>query len=87
MTILHILSNQWKLGLILFCDLNIPKMTRIKLDEDRIWLVPLSSLVEPCFVTYNYNYCDRQNENDKCKHDSTAIVIKSMSKWSDLFIG
>ena len=64
-----------------------PIMTRIKLDEDRIWLVPLSSLVEPCFVTYNYNYCDRQNENDKCENDSTAIVIKSMLKWSDLFIG
>ena len=57
-----------------------PIITRIKLDEDRIWLVPLSSLVEPCFVAYNYNYCDRQNENDKCEHDSTVIVIKSMSE-------
>ena len=48
-------------------------ITRIKLDEDRIWLVPLSSIVGPCYVVYNYNYCDRQNENDRCKHDSTAI--------------
>ena len=61
-------------------------ITRIKLDEERIWLVPLSSLVEPCYVVYNYNYCERQNENDKCEHDSTAFVIKSVKEWSNLFI-
>jgi len=61
-------------------------ITRIKIDEDRIWLIPLSSLVDPCYVVYNFNYCERQNENDICEHDSTAFVIKSVKEWSNLFI-
>ena len=61
-------------------------ITRIKLDEERIWLVPLSSIVDPCYVVYNYNYCDRHDENDICEHDGTAYVIKSVSEWSELFI-
>ena len=61
-------------------------ITRIKLDEERICLVPISSLVESCYVVYNYNYCERRDENEKCEHDSTAFVIKPVSEWSQLFI-
>ena len=53
-------------------------ITRIKLDQERIWLVPLAALVKPCFVIYNKNYCEQQNDNDACEHDSTAYIIKPM---------
>ena len=64
------------------CDM----ITRIKLDEERIWLVPLLSLVNPCFVVYNRNYCDQMNNNDTCEHDSTAYIVKPMVEWSDCFL-
>ena len=63
-----------------------PIITRIKLDDDRIWLVPISSLFEPCYSIYNYNYCDRKNDNDTCEHDCTAIVMKPVCEWSQLFL-
>ena len=56
-------------------------ITRIKLDEDRIWLVPLFlSLVKPCFVIHNKNHCEQNTENDMCDHDSTVYIMKSMNK-------
>ena len=64
------------------CDV----ITRIKLDGDRIWLVPLSSLVKPCFVVHNKNYCDQTNENDTCEHDSTAYIMKPIHEWSNSFL-
>ena len=64
------------------CDV----ITRIKIDEDRIWLVPLSSLVKPCFVVHNKNYCDQTNENDTCEHDSTAYIMKPIHEWSNSFL-
>ena len=60
------------------CDM----ITRIKLDEDMIWLVPLLSHVNPCFDIYNKNYCEQKNENDTCEHDSTAYIMKPMNEWS-----
>ena len=60
-------------------------ITRIKLDEERIWLVPLVALVRPCFVVYNKNYCEQQNDSDACEHDSSAYIIKSMEEWSEHF--
>ena len=67
----------------LTCDI----ITRIKLDEDRIWLVPLSALVGPCFVIYNKNYCEQKNDNDTCEHDSSAYIInKPMNDWSESFL-
>ena len=60
-------------------------ITRIKLDQERIWLVPLAALVKPCFVIYNNNYCEQQNDSDACEHDSTAYIIKPMVDWSDSF--
>ena len=60
-------------------------ITRIRLDEERIWLVPLAALVRPCFVIYNKNYCEQQNDSDTCEHDSSAYIIKSMEEWSEYF--
>ena len=64
----------------------IDMIVRIELDEDCIWLVPLSSLVKPCFVIYNRNYCDNIDENDICEHDSTAYIVKPMREWPECFI-
>ena len=65
-----------------YCDV----ITRIRIDEDRIWLVPLSSLVKPCFVIHNKNYCEQKNENDAYEHDSTAYIVKPMNEWSNSFL-
>ena len=59
----------------LTCDL----IKRIKLDEETIWLVPLSALVGPCFVIYNKNYCKDKNNNESYEHDSSAYIIKPMN--------
>ena len=56
-------------------------ITRIKLNEDRIWLVPLLSLVNPRFSIHNKNYCEQKNQNDACEHDSTAYIMKPMYEW------
>ena len=66
----------------LTCDM----ITRIKLDEDRIWLVPLLSLFSPCFVIHNKNYCEQMNENEACEHDSTAYIMKPINEWSKSFL-
>ena len=61
-------------------------ITRIKIDKERIWLVPFAALVKPCFVTYNKNYCEHKNDSDSCEHDSTAYIIKPMKDWADSFL-
>ena len=55
--------------------------TRVKLYADKdMWMVPLSTLVGPCFVAYNKNY------NGDMRDDRTEYVVKSMSQWTDEFI-
>ncbi len=43
--------------------IHVDMITRIKLDEECIWLVPLSLLVKPYFVIYNKNYKEILNYN------------------------
>ena len=55
--------------------------TRIKLHDDNdLWMVPLSTLVGPCFVVCNKDYNGDQST------DRTAYVVKPMTKWADEFI-
>ena len=55
--------------------------TRIKLhDENDLWMVPLSTLVGPCFVVCNKDYNGDQST------DRTVYVVKPMTKWADEFI-
>ena len=61
-------------------------ITRIKIDEDKIWLVPLAALVAPCYVIHNKNYYGHVDENDICEYDSTAYVVKAMCHWADIFM-
>ena len=61
-------------------------ITRIKIDEERIWSVPLAALVKPCFVIYNKNFCEQKNNSDACEHDSTGYIIKPMEEWSESFL-
>ena len=59
---------------------------RIKLDEECIWLVPLSSLVKPCFVIYNKHYIGNLNDNSQHGEENQAYVVKPMKEWSDIFL-
>ena len=61
------------------CDM----ITRIKLDKGVIWLVPLLSLVNPCFFIHNKNYCEQKNENDMCEHAGTVYIMKPINEWSN----
>ena len=61
-------------------------LTRIKLHNDNdVWIVPLSTLVGPCFVVYNKDYCDTNNINAN-QAELTAYIIKPMKKWGDEFL-
>ena len=61
-------------------------ITGIKINKDKIWLVPLAALVAPCYVIHNKNYYGHVNENDIHKHDSTAYIVKAMCNWADIFM-
>ena len=50
--------------------------TRIKLHEDKyIWIVPLTSLVAPCFVVYNKNYNGSNIEDNNMKTNGQLIFL------------
>ena len=66
--------------------IHVDMIIRIKLDEECIWLVPLSSLVKPCFVIYNKHYIGSINDNRQNAEDSTAYVVKPMKEWPDLYL-
>ena len=53
---------------------------RIQLDEECIWLIPLSSIVKPCFVVYNKNYTSSTDDTDPCEDDNTAYVVRPMKE-------
>ena len=43
-----------------------------------MWMITLTSLVEPYFVIYNKNYCDQDTYN-RYTDDRTAYVVNTMS--------
>lgn len=54
--------------------------TRVKLHNGKdIWMVPLLTLVGPCFIVYNKNY------NGNKRDDRTGYVVKPMSEWANEF--
>lgn len=58
----------------------------VKLHADNaIWMVPLNTLIDPCFVVYNKNYCQNQ-DIDIVVDDRTSYVVESMQKWGKLFL-
>ena len=65
-------------------DSNILK--RIKLhNNDGVWIVPLRTLVGPCFVVYNKDYCDSLNGNT-LQFEIIAYIVEPMKKWGDAFL-
>ena len=66
--------------------IHVDMIIRIKLDEECIWLVPLSSLVKPCFVIYNKHYNGNLNDNSQNGEENQAYVVKPMKEWSDMFL-
>ena len=66
--------------------IHVDMIFRIQLDEDNIWLIPLSSIVKPCFVVYNKNYTSSIGDTDPCEDDNTAYIVRPMKEWSDMFM-
>ena len=66
--------------------IHVDMIFRIQLDEDNIWLIPLSSIVKPCFVVYNKNYTSSIGDTDPCEDDNTTYIVRPMKEWSDMFI-
>ena len=63
-------------------------ITRIQLhSDDEVYMVPLSTLVAPCFVVPNKDYCVNENIQDTYADDRTAYIIQPpMSTWGDMFL-
>ena len=62
-------------------------ITRIQLhSDDEVWMVPLSTLVSPCFVVPNKEYCANEIRHDTYADDRTAYIVKPMSAWGDMFL-
>ena len=60
--------------------------TRIILHYDNnTWMVPLATLVEPCFLVYKKDYNNTTNDNMHI-HDRTAYIVEPMTKWGDSFL-
>ena len=61
-------------------------LTRIRLHDDKdTWMVPLSTLVGPCFVVYNKDYTDTTHYNMHID-DRTAYIVELMEKWGDSYL-
>ena len=61
-------------------------LTRIKLHDDKnTWMIPLSTLVGPCFVVYNKDYTNIINNNMRID-GRTAYIMEPMTKWGDSFL-
>ena len=61
-------------------------LKRIKLQDDNdIWMVPLITLVGPCFVVYNKNYCENTINNVHAD-DRLAYIVEPTRKWRNAFL-
>ena len=61
-------------------------LKRIKLHNDNdLWIVPLSTIVGPCFVVYNKNYGNPENINGN-QGEATAYIIEPMKNWGEAFL-
>ena len=62
-------------------------ITRITIDPDlKIWMIPLKSLVKPCYVVWNKNYCDGSSDKDVKEHDNTAYIVDPYTFWPQNFL-
>ena len=93
----HLTKEKWvvvkaaKSPSILNSDLSdnhipVDMIFRIQLDEECIWLIPLSSIVKPCFVVYKKDYTSSIDNTEPCEDDNTAYIVRPMKEWSDLFM-
>ena len=57
--------------------------TRINLHSDNdMWMIPLTSLLAPCFVIYTKNYYEQDMYN-RHSGDRTAYIVNPMSMCGD----
>ena len=62
-------------------------ITRIRFEEEeKIWIVPLTALVKPCYVVANINYCEMNGNGESTIGDNTAYIVKPMDKWANVFL-
>ena len=61
---------------------------RIELHNDNdMWLIPLSTLVGPCYVVYDNNFLCNRNIIANLDHEKrTAYVVQPMNKWGNIFL-
>ena len=60
-------------------------ITRVKLHDDKdVWMLPLSTLLGPCYTVYNKDYISSTEE--RIIDDRTAYVVKPMCDWADEFL-
>ena len=49
-------------------------------------MIPIKTLVKPCYVVYNKNYCDASMDKEVRVHDNTAYIVDPMSLWPGEFM-
>ena len=60
-------------------------ITRVKLHDDKdVWMLPLSTLLGPCYTVYNKDYISSTEE--QIIDDRTTYVVKPMCDWADEFL-
>ena len=61
--------------------------TRINFHDDKdMWMVPLTSLVGPCFVLYDKNYYDSDIADNIDIDHMIAYSVNLMINWGDAFL-
>lgn len=60
-------------------------ITRIGMEEvDKIWIIPLTALVKPCYVVENNNFCYMNSDSDRLINDHIAYIVKPMDEWTNI---
>ena len=44
------------------------------------------SLVKPCYVVWNKNYCDGSSDKEVKEHDNTAYIVDPFTFWPQKFL-
>ena len=60
---------------------------RVKIiEDDKIWLVPLSSIRNVCCLILNNDYLNPIQDNGKHPTDNTGYLVRPMSTWGKMFL-
>ncbi len=57
------------------------------IEDDKLWLIPLSSIRDACCVILNNDYLSPIMDSGKHPTNNTGYIVKPLSKWGKLFLG